>query len=209
MSTLTSLEESTLTSLQELIEDYVTDCARESIIEPLAVSFFGTLDGRIEKNDPQPYKKEQLYVWRERRGFYYYLFTLPWSEKYRTAFEVFADATSIWCFVSITREDDRDETEIPIKEFPGHDHNAGDLGRHLAEVCIDLNQKLCAVIDDESSKPDTLFRCSECQVVFTGEIGSAVSIDMITHIIEKHPMRSLAKSAGEKIKKKLKNIHKH
>jgi hypothetical protein len=77
MSTLTSLEESTLTSLQELIEDYVTDCARESIIEPLAVSFFGTLDGRIEKNDPQPYKKEQLYVWRERRGFYYYLFTLP------------------------------------------------------------------------------------------------------------------------------------
>jgi len=192
---------SALTPLEELHEAHIADFERESIILPLGASFFSALDGRIEKHDLQSYTK-QLLTTSEKRGFYYYLFGTPWFEKYRTAFQVFVDATDIWCNVVIVGEDDRDLTVIPIKTFPRHDIDAGDLGRHFAEICLDLNQKLCDVIDDESWRPDKMLRCSECRVMFFGKEGrdsdGDILIDTIEHIIEKHPMRSLTKSAGKK-----------
>jgi hypothetical protein len=186
-----------LTPLEELHEAHIADLARESIILTLYVSFFIALDGRIEKHDLQSITNQFLTT-SEKRGFYYYLFGTPWFEKYRTFFQVFVDATSIWCDVGIVEEDGKSVNEIPIKTFPRHDIDAGDLGRHLAEVCLDLNQKLCDVIDDESWGPGTLLRCSECRLMYFGESHMDVTIDTIKHIIEKHPMRSLTKSAGKK-----------
>jgi hypothetical protein len=173
------------------------DRDRESIIETLAASFISALDGRIEKHDLQSYTKQFL-TSNDRKGFYYYLFLSPWFEKYRTVFQVFVDATDIWCNVGIVEEDGKLVNEVPIKTFPRHDIDAGDLGRHLAEICLDLSQKLCDVTVDESWGPGTLLRCSECRLMYFGESHMDVTINTIKHIIEQHPMRSLTKSAGKK-----------
>jgi hypothetical protein len=83
-----------LTPLEELHEAHIADLARESIILTLCASFFSALDGRIEKHDLQSITNQFL-TSRKMRGFYYSLYLPPWFEKYKTAFQVFVDATDI------------------------------------------------------------------------------------------------------------------
>jgi hypothetical protein len=66
--------------------------------------------------------------------------------------------------------------------------DAGDLGRRLAEICIDLNGKLCAMTATEMWS-----RCPECGLE---DMSDAITY-MIKHIIDCHPMRPLVKSADK------------
>jgi hypothetical protein len=108
------------------------------------------------------------------------------------------DTTNVSCNIGILKEDNTNLIKIHIKTFPRYDHDAGVLGRHLAEACLDLNKKICDIdVKEWRSTTVRYLRCRECDFSFFGAHDWYVAADTIKHIIDEHPMKSLTKSAGK------------
>lgn len=111
-------------------------------------------------------------------------------------FKIWADSKSVACrFCTMTDGDDSHWLEI--KRFFIHNWAAAadHLGHHLAEICLDLNNKICGITVDDSRVSDPIYFCSCCE---TESMYGCWGFDYIVeHIVEKHPMTPPVKSAGK------------
>jgi hypothetical protein len=141
---------------------------RDRFLEELGTSLFDTL--RADEDF-----KTSFYV-SVREEFVYVDFLQTGLSGPNTVacFQVLMTATSVQCNICDISGDDDDKIEIGT--FLRHEWTAGNLGRHLANVCLDLNSKICGIIE------------LGCELPFWNYVST---------IVKKYPMSPLVKSAGK------------
>lgn len=109
-------------------------------------------------------------------GVYVYLLGTPDFFKNMTCLKVGVTETSVQCKIRVRRYDSPKDHAFEIGTFFRHEWTAGNLGRHLANVCLDLNSKICSIIG------------LACELPFWNYVST---------IVKKYPMSPLVKSAGK------------
>jgi hypothetical protein len=131
-----------------------------------------------------------------QREFTFSLVQTPSFDANETSFRVSAKTTSVSCEIA-TMQHDYSKRFLEIKRFVVHDWAvaADHLGRHLAEICLDLNNKICGITVDESRFMDPVYFCSCCE---NESMNGCWGFDYIVeHIVKEHPISPLVKSGGK------------
>lgn len=138
---------------------------------------------------------ENLRVFEEcpLREFRFSLVQTPSIDVNETSFKIWADAASVLCKIRTIRPNDNSEHFCEIKKFLIGDWGADHLGSYLAEICLDLNSKICGITVDDSRLLDPVYSCSYCDHETRDSCWGFDS--MVDHIVKTHPMWPLVKSA--------------
>lgn len=127
-----------------------------------------------------------------QREFTFSLVQTPSFDANKTSFRVSAKTTSVSCEIA-TMQPGYSKCFLKMKKFLVGDWDADHLGRHLAEICMDLNNKICDITVDDSRAAGPVYFCSCCE----GKKSHWFFDAMVEHILKKHPMTPLLKSAGK------------
>jgi hypothetical protein len=124
-----------------------------------------------------------------QRKFIFSLVQTPSIDVIEPSFKISADSKIVACrvFTTVWRE---------IESFFFiHNWAADHLGRHLAEICIDLNNKICGITVGDSRLLGPVYFCSCCEHKTSKSIWGFDA--MVDHILRSHPMTPPVKSAGK------------
>lgn len=126
--------------------------------------------------------------------FRFSLVQTPSIDVNKPSFKIWADSKSVACQICTMTNNDNSRW-LEIERFSIHDWTAAadHLGRHLAEICLDLNNKICGITVDDSRVSDPIFFCSCCENESMSDCWGFEYI--VAHIVERHPMTPLLKSA--------------